>query len=60
MKAFQARLEKLRRDAADCKAISESATDKQKRDLFDRFAAHLGTLADRVEQEMLGRKGANG
>jgi ribosomal protein S7 len=58
MKDYQVQLEKLRRDAAECKLISELATDKQKRALFDRLAAHLGTLADQVEQEMLSRKDA--
>ena len=58
MKDFQEQLEKLRRDAAECKLISDLATDQQKRDLFDRLAAHLGTLADQVEQEMLGRNDA--
>jgi hypothetical protein len=58
MKDFQVQLEKLRRDAAECRLISDLATDKQKRDLFDRLAAHLGTLADQVEHEMLTRKNA--
>ena len=55
MKDHQAQLERLRRDAAECKLISELATDKPKQALFDRLAAHLGTFADHVEQEMLGR-----
>jgi hypothetical protein len=55
MKDYQEQLEKLRRDAAECKLISELATDKSKRALFDRLAAHLGTLANQLEQEMLGR-----
>jgi hypothetical protein len=49
-------LEKLRTDAAECKLISDLATDQSKRDLFDRLAAHLKTLADQVEQEMLKQK----
>jgi hypothetical protein len=56
MKDYQAQLEKLRRDAAECKLISDLATDGAKRALFDRLAVHLGTLADQVEQEMLRRK----
>jgi hypothetical protein len=56
MKDFQTHLEKLRKDAAECKLISDLATDNQKRDLFDRLAAHLGTLADQVEHEMLTKK----
>lgn len=55
MKDYQAQLEKLRRDAAECKLISELATDVSKRAMFDRLAAHLGVLADQVEQEMLNR-----
>jgi hypothetical protein len=55
MKDCQEQLEKLRRDAAECKLTSELATDKSKRALFDRLAAHLGTLANQLEQEMLGR-----
>lgn len=55
MKDYQVQLEKLRRDAAECKLISELATDKPKQALFDRLAAHLGSLADHVEQEMLSR-----
>jgi hypothetical protein len=54
MKDYQAQLEKLRRDAAECKLISELATDKRKQALFDRLAVHLGSLADQVEHEMLG------
>jgi hypothetical protein len=32
------------------------ATDKAKRELFDRLALHLTTLADQVEQAMGDRK----
>jgi hypothetical protein len=53
MKDYQAQLEKLRRDAAECKLISELATDKRKQALFDRLAVHLSSLADQVEHEML-------
>jgi hypothetical protein len=55
MKDYQEQLEKLRKDASECKLISELATDVLKRALFERLAAHLGTLADQVEQEMLSR-----
>jgi hypothetical protein len=55
MKDYQAQLEKLRRDAAECALIRDLATDLQKRNLFDRLAIHLGALADQVEQEMLSR-----
>lgn len=60
MQDYQAQLEKLHRDAAECKLISELAADKSKRDLFDRLAVHLGSLADQVELEMLKRNHKTG
>ena len=56
MRDYQAQLEKLRRDAAECALIRDLATDPDKRAMFDRLAVHLGILADQVEQEMLARK----
>jgi hypothetical protein len=56
MKDYQARLEKLRTDAAECRRISDLATDPAKREMFDRLAAHLTILADQVEQAMLNWK----
>ena len=53
MKDYQAHLEKLRRDAAECARIRDLATDKAKREMFDRLAAHLGILADQVEEAIL-------
>jgi hypothetical protein len=55
MKDYQVQLEKLRRDAAECALIRDLATDGAKRELFDRLAVHLDSLADHVEQEMLSR-----
>ena len=55
MKDYQAQLEKLRRDAAECALIRDLATDSAKRELFDRLAVHLESLANHVEQEMLSR-----
>jgi len=55
MKDYQKHLEKLRTDAAECRLICDLATDPAKRELFDRLAHHLTTLADLVEQEMLKR-----
>jgi hypothetical protein len=52
MKDYQASLEKLRRDAAECKLISDSATLTPKRELFARLAVHLNGLADEVERAM--------
>jgi hypothetical protein len=50
MKDYQASLEKLRKDAAECKLISDSATLTPKRELFARLAVHLNGLADEVER----------
>jgi hypothetical protein len=50
---YLSHLEKLRKEAAECALIRDLATDKAKRDMFDRLAAHLGTLADQLEREML-------
>jgi ribosomal protein S7 len=52
MKDYQASLEKLRRDAAECALIRDLATDRTKRDMFARLAEHLARLADEVEQAM--------
>ena len=59
MKDYQAALEKLRKDAAEAALIRDLATDKNKREVFDRLALHLSSLADQVEQAMLssGRAG---
>lgn len=53
MKDYQAQLEKLRTDAAECALIRDLATDKAKRELFDRLANHLTVLAEHVELAML-------
>jgi len=53
MKDYQTQLEKLRKDAAECALIRDLATDKAKREMFDRIASHLTVLADQVEQAML-------
>jgi hypothetical protein len=59
MQDMLAQLEKLRRDAAECAVIRDLATDPQKRELFDRLAAHLTILASEVERAILqsGKKG---
>jgi hypothetical protein len=56
MKDYQTHLEKLRKDAAECALTRDLATDKAKRELFDRLASHLATLADELERAMLDRK----
>jgi hypothetical protein len=49
MKDMQVHLEKLRTDAAECALIRDLATDKVKKELFARLAAHLSVLAGEVE-----------
>jgi hypothetical protein len=56
MKDYQAQVEKLRRDAAECALIRDLATDKANREMFDRLASHLTVLADQVEMAMMARK----
>jgi hypothetical protein len=56
VKDYQAALEKLRTDAAEAALIRDLATDPAKRELFDRLAVHLKSLADQVEQAMLNPK----
>jgi hypothetical protein len=56
MKDYLAQAEKLRKDAAECALIRDRATDKAKREMFDRLASHLTVLADQVERAMLERK----
>ena len=50
---YQKQLEKLRTDAAECRLICDLATDPKKRELFDRLAVHLTSLADQVELAMI-------
>jgi hypothetical protein len=54
MKDYKASLEKLRKEAADAALIRDLATDKLKRDLYDRLHRHLNGLADEVERAMNG------
>jgi hypothetical protein len=60
MKDYLTQLEKLRKDAAECALIRDLATDKDKRELFDRLCSHLTVLADQVEMAMLERKSGIG
>jgi hypothetical protein len=50
MKDYQAHLEKLRKDAAECALVRDLATESAKRDMFDRLSRHLDELADEVER----------
>lgn len=47
---YQASIEKLRKDAAEAALIRDLATDKTKRDMYDRLHRHLSRLADEVDQ----------
>jgi hypothetical protein len=52
MKDYQASIEKLRKDAAEAALIRDLATDRNKREMFNRLHEHLNRLADEVEQAM--------
>ncbi len=56
MKDYQEHLERLRKEAAECALIRDLATDKQKREMFDRICNHLSVLANQIEMAMLERK----
>jgi hypothetical protein len=50
MKDMMARLEKLRKDAAECELIRNLAVDRTKREMFGRLAIHLTMLAEELER----------
>jgi hypothetical protein len=52
MEDYQASLEKLRADAAEAALIRDLSTNPAKREMFDRLALHLSSLADQVETAM--------
>ena len=52
---MQASFVKLRADAADAALIRDAATDHAKRELFDRLATHMATLATEVERAIATR-----
>ncbi|NOJ48244.1 hypothetical protein [Bradyrhizobium archetypum] len=56
MKDYERRLEKLRKDAAECALVRDLATEKAKREIFDRLALHLNQLADEIEQAVRASK----
>lgn len=56
MKDYVAHAEKLRKDAAECALIRDLATDLKKREMFDRLAAHLSSLANELELAILEQK----
>jgi hypothetical protein len=48
MKDMQAHMEKLRAEAADCRLVSDLATEVEKRELFLRLSKHLDVLASEI------------
>ena len=52
MKDYQASIEKLRKDAAEAALVRDLATNRTKREMYDRLHEHLARLADEVEQAM--------
>jgi hypothetical protein len=52
MKDMLAHLEKLRVQIAECEMIRDLATDRKKRELFDRLAQHFKVLAGELETEI--------
>ena len=59
MQDVQARLEKLRSEAAECRLISDLATDKKKRELFSRLADHLDVLTTEIANAVIAQKGTD-
>jgi len=52
MKHYRSHLETLRKQAAESAMISALTTVPKNRELFEKLAAHLNTLADEVERGM--------
>jgi hypothetical protein len=50
VKDYRASIEKLRTDAAEAALIRDLATDKTKREMYDKLHRHFNSLADEVEQ----------
>jgi len=59
MQDLKVHLEKLLRDAAECKLISNLSTDKEKQGLFARIAEHYEMLAAEIERAIAERLGAD-
>ena len=60
MEDYQAQIDKLRREAAECVQFGELTPDKAKREIFRLQAGRLTALADRVELAMQQRQNAGG
>ena len=52
MKDYLISIEKLRKDAVECALIRDLATDKTKREMYDRLSQHFQRLADEVQRVM--------
>ncbi len=52
MKDMKASAEKMRAEADYAELIARSATDLQKRELYERLAAHFRQLASEIEKVM--------
>jgi hypothetical protein len=50
MEDMKASAEKLRAEADFAEQIARSATDRQKRELYERLAAHFRQLAGEIEK----------
>ena len=55
MHDLKASAEKLRADADTADQIASSAVDMQKRELYNRLAAHFRQLADEIEKVTVDR-----
>jgi hypothetical protein len=53
MSDIQNVLEKLRGEVAECRVLSNVATDPEKRELFARVAEHINGLASAVQNELV-------
>jgi hypothetical protein len=58
VKDYQASIEKLRKDAAEAASIRDLATNKAKREMYDRLRQYLSGLADEIERAMQSGKTA--
>ena len=56
MHDMKASAEKLRAEADYAEQIARSATDSQKRELYERLAAHFRQLASEIEKMMVDRQ----
>ena len=55
MEDMKASAKKLRAEADYADQIAKSATDQQKRELYERLAAHFRQLAGEIEKAMADR-----